>query len=151
MTAQASLLYTLVPRTLFLYLLLAALSLFTCDKGNLFSAAPSASLTDFFNEQATGEVLFTKICHLFPPFIRLTPVPKWVIIWKSIGPGIQSCMGDSSSPCRLVRMPWACLLQASGEGSGVLWVARCSAEGKASVGPGWRSQQLAAGSKIALF
>lgn len=76
MIAQASLPYTQSPQDSFLYLLFTALSLFTCDKGNLFSAAPSASLTDFFNEQATGEVLFTKICPLFPPFIRLTPVPK---------------------------------------------------------------------------
>lgn len=130
--SKASLLYDLVPRSLFWYLLLTALFLFTCDKCNLFWAGPNASLTDF-NKQASNRRSVVHKNLSSSPFIRLTPVLKWGIIRKSIGTGIQTCVGYSSSLCRLERMLPARLLQASSKGCRVLRVAQCSAEATASV------------------
>lgn len=108
MIANASLLYDLVPRSLFWYLLLAALFLFTCDKCNLFSAAPNASLSDF-NKQASNRRGVVHKNLSSSPFIRLTPVPKRVIISKRAGTGTQTGVGYSTSLCWWERMLRACV------------------------------------------
>lgn len=146
MIPKASLLYDLDPRSLFWYLLLAALFLFTSDKSNLFAAAPNASVTDF-NKQVRNRRCVVHKNLSSSSFIRLMSVLKWSIISKSIGTGTQTCVGYSSNLRQLKRMLRACLLQASSKGCRVLWVAHCPAEAKASVSLGYSSQGFGAGVK----
>lgn len=80
--SKASLLCDSVPRSPFWYFLLAALFMFTCDKCNIFSAAPDGSLSDF-NKQASNRRGLVHKNLSSSPFITLMPAVKWDIISKS--------------------------------------------------------------------